>query len=157
MNQKKRGSGCRLGHIRDEQGTRDAMGGVPTEKRLCLVAFTCPVCRNPHMTEQYITLPASSEEEFIERLEEQEQDVRFLSTLILAGANYLHDELGSIEAVQRKIVELGNQQGPWAADIQVTRESEFTCDGCRHTFPEIQEMRDHIRGCLWHPQGVLGG
>ena len=149
-------SGFRMTNTTDERTLKETLGGGPTEKQLCQVAFTCPVCRNLHMTEQYITLPAGSEKEFLERLEEQEQDVRFLSSLILAGANYMHDELGGIQEVQKKIVQLGNQQGPWAVEIQVTRESQFTCGGCRRTFPDIQEMRDHLQGCVWHPHGMLG-
>ena len=156
MSKAKENSGFSMTHTTDERTLKETLGGGPMEKRLCRIAFTCPVCRNSHMTEQYITLPAGSEEEFLERLDEQEQDVRFLSSLILAGANYIHDELGGIQEVQKEIIRLGNQQGPWVVDIQVTGESQFTCDGCRHTFPEIQEMRDHHRVCIWHPHGMLG-
>ena len=123
----------------------DAFNG-PMVRRLCILNFQCPLCMEDHEAQMYISLPAADLDEYVANLRPKATDWKFIEPLLTREVIQFHEELGDLDVLARRAGAqgIGKTRAP---TLELTDESDYTCDDCSRTFDSIQKLRQHMDNC----------
>ena len=129
-------------------GTRpeDAFKGRPMTRRLCICRFQCPLCREDHEAELYISLPAADLDEYVAQLRHHAANWQLLQPAVSSAVMEFHQKEGDLEKLARRAARYGIQPTD-PPTLELTDESIYTCDECSRTFDTIAELREHRPKC----------
>ena len=118
----------------------------PMVRRLCILNFQCPLCMEEHEAEIYISLPAEDLDEYVAKLRPQANNWKFIEPLLTRKVIQFHEELGDLDVLARRAGAEGIRKTR-APTLELTGESNYTCDECSRTFDSIRELREHMENC----------
>lgn len=110
-------------------------------RRLVRIRYSCPLCRRGHTTEQYITVPAATLEDYSLKILKALADPGFTGHIVSAHMTLLHEEQGDLHRYQQRISSRTLRTRIIAHKI--LEESDYTCPECQQTFPTIADCRRH--------------
>ena len=117
-------------------------------RRLGRFDFQCPLCQQEHRTEFYISLPATSLEEYQRKFENLIGNPEWLADIIQRGSIATHQERGDLDQALRTFAEKGAPGEMSPVAISLLDEEAYTCDCCGDTFKTVRLLREHVPGCL---------
>lgn len=124
------------------RNSHELMPGQRTIRRLFDITYVCPLCQEIHETHQYITLPADNLDDFrataVRRLKEPE----LAGHVVTTDSELHHREKGDFEELLQK--KNGTVLVSAVLNVEMTHESNYTCDDCGHAFKTIAEHRIHM-------------
>ena len=104
------------------------------------VTYTCPLCPRAHIGSIYVTGPATSLQEFRQQAETVLRDPQTATHTLTQFTRLIHEQKGDFARLQRKFSLTGTPRRMDILDVNVTDESEYTCDGMLH-----QDLPHHRR------------
>ena len=123
----------------------DALEG-PIVRRLCICQFHCSLCLGEHEIELYISLPVADLDEYSARLRQYASNWDTLMPAFANAAMQVHTSRGDVQKLVRKARQTGLPRTR-PPKIEITGESNYTCDYCSCTFDTIGKLRVHMDTC----------
>lgn len=115
----------------------------PAVRRLCSFHFPCPLCGEPHAVQYYITVPASGLDEFHRKLLEMLTGQDFLQQKFIDHAVEHHAGRDDLPQLLERLERDGPPKTSRQIEVEVTGETDYTCDACAGTFPTVAALRIH--------------
>ena len=120
--------------------------GIPNHMRRAVeVTYTCPLCARIHIGSIYVTGPATSHQQFRQYAESVLRHPQAAPRTLSQVTRLIHEQKGDYARLQQEVSLTGGTRRTAILDINVTDDSEYTCDACTTTFPTIAALRQHQR------------
>ena len=116
---------------------------VPHMRRAVDVKYTCPLCARTHVGTIYVTGPDTSPKQFQQYAEAILRDSQAAPKALSQVTRLIHEERGDYARLQKEVQLTGATRRMAILEINVTDESEYTCNACNTTFPTIAALRQH--------------
>ena len=113
-------------------------------RRLCIFRYQCHLCTQTHETQEYISAPVSTMEEFRQQVERVINDQNTIAHMIIASAQHHHGNQGDLDDLTRRAETHGPHTPAISKTYTITDEQDYTCNNCSRTFTSNQALRAHV-------------
>ena len=126
-------------------GGRSPEDVLPTVmRRLCIFRYRCRLCGSVHQTQQYVSAPVETMEEYRAQVDRIVGDAGAVGPMVAGAAAERHEQIGDLAELEARAQRDGLFQGAIFENYLVTDEETYTCAGCGTTFPSNQKLTDHV-------------
>ena len=125
----------------------EAFKDQPTMRRLCIFRFECPLCPHDHEAEFYITMPVDNLDDYVANLNTYARNWEKIEPTLTSSVIIAHQKMGDLHELlhNAKDLRFALTKPP---TIELTDESDYTCDHCSRTFPSNEELHQHMEQCI---------
>ena len=139
---KKRKKNRQTGELNPYRDSHDNMPGEHTIRRLFEITYICPLCQRVHETHQYITMPAEDLDEFHAAVNRRLREKEAALHIINRDSEIHHLDKGDFHSLAQAVA--GKMVLSGILKIEMTPESDYTCDDCGRKFKTMAEHRTHM-------------
>ena len=141
--QKKNQPGNNLKTLNPHLNPEEQLGMGPHMRRAVDIKYTCPLCARTHIGTIYVTGPDTSPQQFQQYAETILRDSQAAPKALSQVTRLIHEERGDYDRLKQEVQLTGATRRMAILEINVTGESEYTCEACSTTFPNIAALRQH--------------
>ena len=125
----------------------------PMIRRLCICRYQCPLCMEDHEVQLYISLPATDLDEYVAQLKKHASRWEVMQPALTGATIEFHEKQGDLPELARRAEGKGLPQTT-PPTLELTGESEYTCDHCSKTFDSAPDLRAHMERCGSQPKNM---
>lgn len=139
---KKRKPNRQRGESNPYRNSHDNMPGENTIRRLFEITYICPLCQGVHETHQYVTLPANNLDDFRAHAVRRIREPELATHIVTTDSELKHLDRGDLRELVQATA--GKPVISGILKVEMTSESEYTCDECGRKFDTIARHRAHM-------------
>ncbi len=124
------------------RNSHDSMPGEHTIRRLFEITYICPLCQGVHETHQYVTLPVDNLDDFRAHAVRRIREAELATHIVTTDSELKHLDRGDLRELTRATA--GKPVLSGILTVEMTNESEYTCDDCGRKFETIAQHRAHM-------------
>ena len=115
-------------------------------RRLCILHFQCPLCSLDHDDNLYVSVAVDNLDDYVARLRDLSRDRESIQETIRHASIQFHQELGDLDQLMERAQRYGLRETR-PPTLELTDESDYTCDHCGRTFETNPALREHMASC----------
>lgn len=124
------------------RNSHDNMPDENTIRRLFEITYICPLCQGVHETHQYVTMPADDLDEFHATVNRRLREKEATQHIVTKDSEIHHLDRGDFHSLAQAAA--GKMVLSGILKIEMTPESDYTCDECGRKFETIAQHRAHM-------------